>query len=366
MRGQWIGSYGGTNSGLAVLDLDDDGHSLSGIGYVFDDDPQLVGTAARMSIPADADRWEGELNIYPFEASSGVVLSAETLAATHPDIVHDTRAAVSLRQDGDVMNFSFETAVSKGNGILQRGHANARSTLPVVEEIQDWARFRQYVANLERDRFLFRGQPDQRRLRTSFHRTRRKNLVKYIEQDIPAHYVRMCAQLPQRLDISNPLELGALYGLAQHHGYPTPLLDWTYSPYIAAYFAYRNVDWKTAGADAKVRIFVLDARSWNQDTIPYDRIHHVRPHFSIIRLLPIGNTRMIPQMAHSTLTNVDDIEYFVSSFEEDDKVYLKAIDLPVAEKPSIMQELEFMGISAGSLFPGLDGTFEDLKLHYFS
>lgn len=366
MRGQWIGSYQGSNAGLALLDLDDDGHSFNGVGYVFDDNPNLIATGGRISVPGDASTFEGRVKIYPFDPMTGEILSPPAFAAKYPEVIHDTEANVRLTQDGDFMQFEFETSVSKAAGLLQRGHSNPQSSLVADKKIRDWATFREFVSGLEPDRYIFRGQPDQRRLRTSFHRTRRKDLVRYFERDIPALYVRMCAQLAQRLDISKSLELGALYGLAQHHGYPTPLLDWTYSPYIASYFAYRNVDWALAGADNRVRIFVLDAKKWNEDMMQYDRTHHVRPHLSIMRLLPLSNPRMIPQMAISTLTNVDDIESLISAYEEDGSSYLTAIDLPVSEKPKIQRELEFMGISAGSMFPGLDGTFEDLKLHYFS
>jgi hypothetical protein len=88
-------------------------------------------------------------------------------------------------------------------------------------------------------------------------------------------------------------------------------------------------------------------------------------HFSIQEFLAIENERMIPQQAASTVTNVDDIEAYITSKESKEKTYLSAIDLPLQERRCALQELSFMGITAGSLFPGLDGVCEELKQRNF-
>jgi hypothetical protein len=68
----------------------------------------------------------------------------------------------------------------------------------------------------------------------------------------------------------------------------------------------------------------------------------------------------------STVTNIDDIETYVRGREkESKKVYLTALDLPVYERNKIISELGYMGITAGSLFPGLDGACEELRERNF-
>jgi hypothetical protein len=60
-----------------------------------------------------------------------------------------------------------------------------------------------------------------------------------------------------------------------------------------------------------------------------------------------------------SLTNVDDIETYMMT--KNNVEYLKAIDIPVKERGNVMRELRYMGITAGSMFPGLDGLCEELR-----
>jgi len=45
--------------------------------------------------------------------------------------------------------------------------------------------------------------------------------------------------------------------------------------------------------------------------------------------------------------------------------FLTAIDIPVLERNKVMQELFFMGITACSMFPSLDGACEELREKMF-
>lgn len=75
---------------------------------------------------------------------------------------------------------------------------------------------------------------------------------------------------------------------------------------------------------------------------------------------------MIPQQAASSLSNIDDIEAYISEHEKQTgKTYLQAIDLPLRERRYVMSEPAYMGITAGALFPGLDGACEELRERLF-
>ena len=151
-------------------------------------------------------------------------------------------------------------------------------------------------------------------------------------------------------------------------GYPTPLLDWTYSPYVAVFFAYRGISNQAATAakpDEKVRIHVLDQALWRKDWVQLHMLLTTAPHLSIEEFISVENQRMIPQQSASTLTNLDDIETYIKSKESGEKRYLWAIDLPVRDRKRVVNELKYMGITAGSLFPGLDGACEELRERNF-
>jgi FRG domain len=162
------------------------------------------------------------------------------------------------------------------------------------------------------------------------------------------------------------LDNAAFLNLVQHHGYPTPLLDWTISPFIGAYFAFRNLRRGRFAPDQKVRIFILDGRQWVNDWEASVVMAPAFRHLTLLEPLAINNPRATPQQSVSSVTNVDDIETYIRNGETIRGTnYLRAIDLAVDDRRIVMQELALMGVNAGSLLPGLDGACEQLRERFF-
>jgi len=206
-------------------------------------------------------------------------------------------------------------------------------------------------------------------LRTSFHRAGRADLIRFLEEDVHALHKHLSARTKHVFNLSIPDELGAFFNLIQHHGYPTPLLDWTYSPYVAVFFAYRgisNADAARARPEDKVRILEFNQALWKEEIGQLLQLVSARLYLSIGEFLAIENERMIPQQAASTVTNIDDIESYIQLRETNGSRYLTAIDLPVREREKVICELGYMGITAGSMFPGLDGACAELKERNFN
>lgn len=87
----------------------------------------------------------------------------------------------------------------------------------------------------------------------------------------------------------------------------------------------------------------------------------------MIEPVALENDRFVSQQAAIMTTNIDDVETYLAlkASQANRHPYLSAIDLDWRERNRIMRELQYMGITSGSLFPGLDGACEELKERNF-
>lgn len=275
-------------------------------------------------------------------------------------------ADIDLQLAGNTLSIKWATPIGTAGAAVAT--SKTRDKVPSglkPTATKGWDGFKKTVNALEQKRYIYRGQEDNTwRLRTSFHRTERADLERYARDDIADLNKTFSALTHHVFNLADANHYAAFIHLAQHHGYPTPLLDWTWSPYVAAFFAFRNVR-RDDRSKKRVRIFKLDAPEWGR--LPRaDKIFGFPPNASIINPLAFGNARAIPQQSISIVSNVDDIETHIESVEQvQNKKYLEVFDLPVRERDYIIKELALMGITAGALFPGLDGACESLKERNF-
>lgn len=154
----------------------------------------------------------------------------------------------------------------------------------------------------------------------------------------------------------------AWWAIMQHHSCPTRLLDWTASPYVAAYFAVSNLSLKDGS------IWIFNAHVLNQimfekhnsaANIPDNSMYYDVNCPPIVRSVRASdNPRIAAQQGIFTVcTNImeDHGDIIDNTFGNLSSQYLLKIIIPSNLKNKILSQLHTMNITAASLFPGIDG-----------
>lgn len=248
-------------------------------------------------------------------------------------------------------------------------------------DLESWAAYKVTIEELQKraakeQRLLtpivYRGQSDSEwKLETTLERAGKKGELasNYHISALMAHkrlgnIIERQWPVDENLDWSGEYPIFKLHNYGfwaflRQYGFPSPFLDWTQSPYVAAYFAFVN---RTKATD-RVAIFVhqemmgsilsgLEDGTRIQLLGPWesvDRKHLMQQSwYSICWKKNAGNRVVFCEHEEAEVGSIDGVSR--------NKVGLTKLTLPVTERMDAMQDLFLMNINTYSLF----GTTEAL------
>jgi hypothetical protein len=177
-------------------------------------------------------------------------------------------------------------------------------------------------------------------------------------------------------------DLASWLALMQHHGVPTRMLDWTLSPYVALYFALEGMP---SGAVDRSAVWAIDL-GWlenkGQELVgPVPNEPEARAEYlnalltesgkpAIVRIDPLhGNERMFAQQGFFLWKLFEETPVFdqilISMMIKPSilvRPVVRKIEVPGNLRIKFLEILRAMNIHRASLFPGLDGFCQSLKL----
>lgn len=261
-------------------------------------------------------------------------------------------------------------------------------TTPKDVRAKDWFHLQELIfkdafdstVNRYRTKYVFRGlSSSNHQLETSL--LRLNNNIWEIEKHLIRNF--------RKYAIGNPISADTTWHwmtLAQHHGLPTRLLDWTFSPYVALHFATASIDkYDEDGAiwcvdfyesrkslplslldemeKVKMRGFTIDALyDLFKDLKDFEEYGKKNGNFLLFFDPPSFDERIINQFALFSV--MPDPSIRINDWLASHPDYYFRIIIPKELKLEIRDKLDTANVSERVMFPGLDGLSQWLKRWY--
>ncbi|RYY99021.1 MAG: FRG domain-containing protein [Chitinophagaceae bacterium] len=251
--------------------------------------------------------------------------------------------------------------------------------------LKHWNDFRSFVDQLS-ENWVFRGQAAACwNLQNTVERTDFIRIRPQVEAEFMAEFQRGARNYLTRDQI--PEHLIEWLALMQHHGAPTRLLDFTKSPFIAAYFAFEIALPEGGGNVAiwAINIHYLKQRSLealrayygreleeSHDIVNeslFEKIFYDNRCSLVFPVEPFRMNRRYSLQQSIFVSTGRAAEPFMDQLQflgpEMNQAVLK-IELPALHQKQVLRELQRMNLNRASLFPDLDGYAASMRLRYNS
>ena len=209
-----------------------------------------------------------------------------------------------------------------------------------IEKVSDYIGYISHEI-IEKE-WIFRGhENDGFSLKPSIARIEpREGTIQSMESDMLAEF--------QRRYLNTPSDGWGLLALAQHHGLPTRLLDWTRNPLVAMFFAVDKPSKSKISAVWAYRYNLVATK--NLDPFTIKKIHVFHPSHVTVRITA----------QQGCFTVHPPPFYDMRTVQRTDEELVK-FTIERQYRTQIKNDLDRLGFNYASLFPDLDGLCKYLK-----